>query len=257
MSRTYTTIEFYPGPRVASIVLNRPPLNIITIEMIDELNAAFDEADELQVQIVVFSGKGDRAFSSGVDVRDHAPEKAESMLGKFHRVIRRIRQSDCIAVAGIHGYTLGGGAELALACDLVIAAGDASIGFPEIDVGCYPPAAAAILARSIGRHKASEMILLGRPIPAEEAERMALVNKVVARGQLSETVDQYVGLLLVKSAPVLALTKRALRASWDAPFEQALQATENLYLDGVATIEDMREGIQAFLEKRLPAWKNR
>ena len=253
----YTMIEFYPGPRVAGIVLNRPPLHIITIEMMDELNAALDEADELQVQIVVLSGKGGRGFSAGVDVRDHTPEKAASMLGKFHRIIRRIRESDRIAVAAIHGHTLGGGAELALACDLVIAAEDASIGFPEIDVGCYPPAAASFLAKAVGLHKASELIFLGASIRAQEAARIGLVNNVVARTELTEAADQYVDQLLAKSAPVLALTKRALRAGWDAGFDEALQSNEKLYLDGLATIEDMREGIQAFLEKRPPAWKNR
>jgi cyclohexa-1,5-dienecarbonyl-CoA hydratase len=106
----YATIDFYPGPRVVSIVLNRPPLNIVNLEMMDELNAALDEASDLNAQIVVFSGTGDRAFSAGVDVRDHTPEKVEMMLTKFHCIIERIRESDVRAVAAIHGHTLGGGA---------------------------------------------------------------------------------------------------------------------------------------------------
>jgi cyclohexa-1,5-dienecarbonyl-CoA hydratase len=244
------SIEFYPGPRVATLVLNRPPLNIITIDMIDELNAALDEADELEVQIVAFSGKGDRGFSAGVDVSDHTPDRAPSMLGKFHRLLHRLHESNFIVVAGIHGHTLGGGAELALSCDLVIAADDARIGFPEIDVGCYPPAASAFLPKFIGFHKASEMILLGQPVSAQQAEHLGLVNRVAPREKLTEIVDQYVDQLLEKSAPVLALTKRALRTG-------DVAANEKLYLEGLSGIQDMQEGIRAFLEKRAASWRNR
>src|ERR1051325_5915301 len=106
-------IDFHPGPRVASIVLNRSPLNVINIEMLDQLNSALDEADALQVQIVVFSAMGERGFSAGVDVRDHLPDRAAPMLGKFHQIVLRIRESDFISLAAIHGHTLGGGAELA------------------------------------------------------------------------------------------------------------------------------------------------
>ena len=250
-------IEYHPGPRVASIVLNRPPLNVINIEMLDQLNAALDEADALQVQIVVFSAKGDRGFSAGVDVRDHLPDRAAAMLGKFHRIILRIRESDFVSVAAVHGHTLGGGAELALACDIVIAATDVAIGFPEIEVGCYPPAAAAFLPKAIGLHKASEMIFLGKSIRAAEAERIALVNRVVPRTELTQAADECVDELLAKSAPVLAMTKRALRAGWDLSLEQALQFNESQYLNALGTVQDMQEGLRAFMEKRRPDWKNR
>ena len=253
----YNSIEFHPGPRVASVVLNRPPLNIITLEMLDELKAALDEADELQVQIVVLSGKDGRGFSAGVEVRDHFADKAASMLARFHDIVLRIRESDFISIAAIHGPTLGGGAELALGCDLVIAADDATIGFPEIDLGCFPPAAAGFLPKAVGLHKAAEMILLGKPISAREAERVGLVNAVVPLSGLTEAADQFIDQLLAKSAPVLALTKRALRAGWDSPLEEAMRFNETQYLEGLTRIQDMEEGLHAFLEKRRPDWKNR
>src|SRR5437016_8285687 len=205
---SYSTIQFHPGPRVASIVLNRPPLNIINLEMLDELNAAWSEVEDLKAQVAVLSSAGDRAFSAGVEVADHMPGKIESMIEKFHHLIRRIRKSDCITIAAIHGYTFGGGAELAMVCDLVIAAGETPIGQPEISLGCYPPVASPELPGAIGFHKASEMVLMGEPIHAGEAERVGLVNKVVTRTNLSEAVAAYFDKLLAKSSTVLTLTKQ-------------------------------------------------
>jgi cyclohexa-1,5-dienecarbonyl-CoA hydratase len=252
----FSTIQFYPGPRIASIVLNRPALNIINLEMLDELNKAWGEAEDLKAQVVVISAVGEEAFSAGIDIGDHVPEKLEMMLEKLHRLVLRIRKSDSVSIAAIHGYTLGGGAELAMMCDLVIAAQDTKIGQPEISVGCYPPVAAAYLPRAIGIHKASELVLVGEPIRAEEAHRLGLINKIVPRANLSATVDGYVDKLLTKSSVVLALAKRALREGAGHEFEGALDRCEELYVRELARTRDMQEGIRAFLEKRPPAWEN-
>src|SRR5215475_5683052 len=147
----FGTIQFHPGPRVTTIVLNRPPLNVINLEMMDELNAAWDEVDAMESQIVVISG-AERCFSAGVDVADHSPDRIQLALSKFHRLIRRIFESDRITIAVIHGHTLGGGAELAMVCDFVIASDDTQLGVPEISLGCFPPVAVAHLPRAIGFH---------------------------------------------------------------------------------------------------------
>jgi cyclohexa-1,5-dienecarbonyl-CoA hydratase len=254
---SFSTIQFHPGPRVASIVLNRPPLNIMNLQMLEELNAAWSEVEDLKAQVAVFSAAGDRAFSAGVDVADHAPDRIEGTLEKLHHVILRIRRSDCVSIAAIHGYTLGGGAELAMMCDLIIAADDARIGQPEIALGCYPPIAVAYLPSAIGFHKASEMILLGEPVSAPDAERFGLINKVVPRASLTQTVDGYIDKLLAKSSTVLALTKRALREGSGRHFEAALDRTHELYVRDLTKTEDMVEGMNAFFEKRPPNWKNR
>jgi len=254
---SYSAIQFHPGPRVSSIVLDRPPLNIINHQMLDELNAAWSEVEDLKAQVAVITGAGDRSFSAGVDVADHAPGKIETILEKFHQFVLRMRKSDCISIAAVHGHTLGGGAELAMMCDLVIAADDARIGQPEITLGCYPPVAVAHLPGAIGFHKASEMILLGEPVTAGEAERLGLVNKVVPRKRMTETVDGYVGTLLTKSSAVLALAKRALREGAGRHFESALDRAHELYVRELIRTEDMQEGMQAFLEKRQPSWKNK
>jgi len=254
---TSSTIQFHPGPRVASIVLNRPPLNIINIELLDELNAAWSEVEDLKAQVAVISGAGDRAFCAGVDVADHAPDKIEAVLEKFHRTILRIRRSDCVSIAAIHGHTLGGGAELAMMCDLIVAADDTQIGQPEIALGCYPPVAVAYLPGAVGFHKATEMVLLGEPVTASEAERLGIISKVVPRASLNQAVDSYVEKLLSKSSAVLALTKRALREGAGHHFEKALDRAQDLYLRDLIRTEDMVEGMNAFLEKRPPSWKNR
>ncbi|PYS35487.1 MAG: hypothetical protein DMG14_26865 [Acidobacteria bacterium] len=181
---SFSTIQFHPGPRVATIVLNRPPLNIINLEMLDELSAAWSDVEDLKAQVAVISGAGERAFSAGVEVADHAPGKIEAMLERFHRVILRIRKSDCVSIAAIHGHTLGGGAELAMMCDLIVAADDAQMGQPEISLGCYPPVAVAYLPGAVGLHKASEMVLVGEPVDAVDAERLGIINKVMPRDHL-------------------------------------------------------------------------
>jgi cyclohexa-1,5-dienecarbonyl-CoA hydratase len=253
----YHLIQFHPGPRVSTIVLNRPPLNVINLQMMDELVAAWDDMEDLQSQVVVISGAGERAFSAGVEVADHAPDKLESMLSKFHQIVRRIFESDRITIAAIHGHTLGGGAELAMVCDFVVAAEDTQIGQPEINLACYPPVAAAYLPRAIGFHRASQLVLLGEPISAAEAERIGLISAVASRAELNATVDSYVDRLLTKSSAAVALTKKALREGLDHHFEDALELTERIYRTELARTADMREGIDAFLEKRPPNWQNR
>jgi cyclohexa-1,5-dienecarbonyl-CoA hydratase len=253
----FSTIQVHPGPRVVTIVLNRPPLNIINLEMLDELNAAWSEIEDLKAQVAVISGAGQQAFSAGVDVADHAPGKIETMLEKLHRLVSQIRESDCVTIGAIHGYTLGGGAELAMMCDLIIAADDVRIGQPEIALGCFPPVAVAWLPGAIGLQKATEMVLLGEPITAVDAERFGLVNKVVPRDQLTEAVDSVVDKLMDKSAAVLGLTKRALREGAGHHFEKALDRAHDLYVRELTKTEDMVEGLRAFLEKRPPSWKNR
>jgi len=225
--------------------------------MMDELNSAWDEIEEMKSQIIVISGSGDRGFSAGVDIADHVPERLELMLTKFHRLIRRIFESDRITIAAIHGHTLGGGAELAMVCDFVIATDGSRIGQPEISLACYPPVAAAYLPRAIGFHRASQLVLLGESISASDAERIGLISQVVPQSELSSKVDDYVDRLLTKSATAVALTKRALREGLEHRFERALELTEKIYLNELSRTEDMREGVQAFLDKRDPLWKNR
>lgn len=252
----FSKISFLPGSRTSRIVLQRPPLNIIDLEMIDELLSAWTEVEGLGSTVVVISGAGDRAFSAGVDVRDHLPERVDAMLSGVHRLVRRIRQSPVVSIAALRGSTLGGGAELALSCDFVVTADDLRFGFPEIQLACFPPVAAASLTRALGRCFSSEMILLGAIISASEASSRGLVNAVAAPGELDATVQRYVDRLLSLSAPVIRLAKRALNEGESHAFEEALTRCEALYREELIHVEDMKEGLQAFLDKRTPDWRH-
>ena len=252
----YETIRFHPGPRMATIVLDRPPLNVINIQMMGELNQAWVEVEELGAPLVVISSEGE-AFSAGVDVADHKPERLAAMLEGFHATLRRIYKSDCISIAVIRGHTLGGASELAMACDFVIAADDLKLAHPEIDVGCYPPVAATLLPSKVGMHRASEIVLLGQSLSADEAKGLGLVNEVVPRDQLDAAIDRWAERILGRSSAVLSVAKKALRAGEGNTFDERLTEVEHLYLHRLAFTEDMREGIDAFLEKRPPEWRQR
>ena len=247
--------------RTATLTLHRPPLNILDLEMMAALSEALAELekeDSGDVPTVVFlRGAGERAFSAGVSVQDHTPDKIESMLAGLHGAIHRLRRLPAIVVAAVSGHCLGGGMELALACDLVIATADARFGQPEIDLGCFPPVAAALYPARLGAGRTMAMLALGQPFDAVEAERLGLVQRLLPAGGLAEGCRQLAAELEAKSAAVLRLTKKAVAAGRELPFEPALAAAERVYLDELAATDDMREGIAAFLEKRRPAWSHR
>ena len=242
---------------VARISLRNPPLNIIDVRMMEELAQAIAELEaQPAVSIILLTGEG-RAFSAGVDIAAHTPDKVEEMLAKFHGVIRSLMSSKKVTIASVHGLCLGGGAELAMICDLVYTSEDAEWGFPEIKLGCYPPVACTALAALIGQKRAAEMILTGRSIGGREAAAIGLATRAVADVQLSSAVDAAVAQLLHLSPAALALAKKASYA-WDSMhFDKGLLRAEKIYFEELMKTSDAQEGIQAFLEKRSPKWRGR
>ena len=242
--------------RTATVTINRPPLNILDIPTIARLGEIVSELgrDE-ELQLLVIRGAGDRAFSAGVAVQDHTPELVGPMLESLHGAIRKLRDLSAVTVAAVQGHCLGGGMELALACDLVIATEDARFGQPEIELGCYPPVAAALYPSLIGPGRTLDLLLTGRTLTCEEAERMGLVTRRV--GNLDGGLSGLAAEILAKSAAVIRLTKKAVRAGRDHGFSEALSESERLYLDELCPTADMAEGVAAFLEKRRPVWKHR
>jgi cyclohexa-1,5-dienecarbonyl-CoA hydratase len=239
---------------VARIALHHAPLNVIDIVMMEELTQALAEIEARSaVSVVVLSGEG-RAFSAGVDVATHTPDKVEAMLLKFHAVIRALVASRKVTVAAVHGHCMGGGAEMAMVCDVVYTAAAAQWGFPEIKLGCYPPVACTALAALVGQKRAAELILTGRTIGGVEASEMGLANRAVADEDLAAAVEQTVQELLKLSPAALAVTKKALYA-WDAMhFDKGLARAEKIYLEELMKTADAQEGIRAFMEKRGPRW---
>jgi cyclohexa-1,5-dienecarbonyl-CoA hydratase len=251
-------IESVREGRVATLTIDRPPLNILDLETLAALDGAIAElAGDGELVAVFLRGAGGRAFSAGVAVRDHVPEKVAAMLGGLHQAIRRLRALPAITVAAVAGHCLGGGMELAMSCDLVIATEDSRFGQPEVDLGCFPPVGAALYPARLGAAGALELLATGRPIGAERAERLGLVQRLLPAGGLDAGCRQLAAELAGKSAPVLRLIKRAVAAGRDLPFPAALAATERLYLDELAPLEDLREGVAAFLDKRPPVWRHR
>jgi cyclohexa-1,5-dienecarbonyl-CoA hydratase len=241
----------------ARITLRNPPLNIIDIPMMDELSAALGEIESKpEVSVIIFSGAGN-CFSAGVDVAAHTSDKVASMLEKFHRVIRSVIATRKITIAAVHGHCLGGGAELAMVCDLVYSTEDAQWGFPEIQLGCFPPIAVTALSALVGQKRASDMILTGRTISGSKAASIGLGSAAIPADELERAVDDTVGNLSSLSPAALAITKKAIYA-WDSMhFDKGLARAEKIYLDELMQTEDAQEGIRAFMEKRQPKWRGR
>jgi len=240
---------------VARLMLSHGKQNVIDFQMMDELVAALDGLERrTEISTIVLSG-GSEHFSSGVDIPSHTSDKVGTMLEKFHSVIRRLLQSPKVTLAVVKGYCLGGGAELAMVCDIVLTSTAAHWGFPEIKLGCYPPVAAAGLAAIVGQKLSADLILTGRTFDGAEAARIGLANMAVGADKLKEAAAAYVDNLKALSPAALALAKRALYC-WDAAhFDKGLARAEEIYLTNLIKTEDAQEGIRAWLEKRKPVWK--
>jgi cyclohexa-1,5-dienecarbonyl-CoA hydratase len=250
-------IRYLEDYDVARLVLARPPLNIMTIDMMREMAAALDRvASRPGLKALVLSGEG-KAFSAGVAVEEHLGDRVKEMLEAFHDLFRRLRALPCVTVAAVRGAALGGGAELATFCDVVIAADDVTIGQPEIKVGVFPPIAALHYPRRIGVGRTLALLLSGEVIGAGEAERIGLVDRVVPVDRLADAVDSQLAKFRAQSAAVLRLVKRAVTEAFGMPFDIALPSLEDLYRYELMATEDAAEGLRAFIEKRTPIWRDR
>jgi cyclohexa-1,5-dienecarbonyl-CoA hydratase len=251
------TIRLTFDGSVARVTLARPPLNILTLEAIERLDAAIDKVGRCAgVKVLLLAAEG-RAFCAGVAVEDHLGDRAEPMLAAFHGVFRSLYALECATVAAVQGAALGGGAELATFCDLVIASERATFGQPEIKVGVFPPIAALHYPARIGLARTLQLLLSGETLTAQAAERIGLVDRVVTADDLDKTVSAAITALTDKSAAVLRLTKQAVRRAHGDRFDRSLSELEELYLRRLMQTEDAEEGLRAFVEKRPPVWKNR
>jgi cyclohexa-1,5-dienecarbonyl-CoA hydratase len=257
----YQHIKFEKRDGAAWLTLNEPPLNVLNIAMMREINTALESVlDDPVVKVLVFvAAEGSKAFSAGVDVSEHTTDKVEEMIEVFHQMFRHMDKLEVPTVAVVAGAALGGGCELVLFCDMVIASERASFGQPEIQVGVLPPIAVVALPEIIGPKKTMEMVLTGDRIRADEALQIGLVNRVVPPDELTEAADEFVGKLTNLSASVLRMTKRAVRMgiSHLGKFSDGLDEVEALYLGPLMDTEDANEGLAAFMEKRPPVWKDK
>ena len=240
------------------IAINRPPFNVLDIATMAEMNLALDRALEEQgAKALMLTGVGEKAFSAGVDVADHTKDKVSAMIETFHGNIKRVLAMPIPTVAAINGAALGGGCEFAIACDMVVAAEGAKLGQPEIKLGVFPPIAAILMPRIAPTPRAMELVLGGGIIDAREAHAIGLVNKVYPRETFVADTAKFLEQFLSLSRAALVYAKHAMREATGRPFHEALHHVEQIYLEDMMATEDATEGLNAFMEKRKPVWKNR
>jgi len=253
MAFKHIQTEFKDG--VATLTLNRAPVNVLNIEMMEEINTYLEGLKkEKSLKLLVIQAIG-KAFSAGVDVGEHLGDLVYKMIEVFHKMFRLMDALKVPSIAVVNGSALGGGCELALYCDMVITTEKAKFGQPEIQVGVFPPIAALVFPRMIGRKKAMELILSGETISAQEALNLGLVNKVVPEASLAQEVNGFIEKFKKLSGIVLKLAKEATLAGLNDDMDKGLKVIERVYLDRLMKTHDAIEGLKAFLEKRKPAWK--
>jgi enoyl-CoA hydratase/carnithine racemase len=253
---THELIRLNIEDQVATLELDRPPRNLLTIAMIEEINAALLSLRQWRsLQVLVLRGR-DGNFSEGIDYRDHTRRKVQRWLQVFMRTFETLRLVNVISVSAVEGSALGAGFELALGCNLIVAAEDATFAMTQLHHGTIPPVGAAILPRIAPRRKAMEWILTGNTVSAARLEHDGIINRLFPPQHFDTRLAEFVTELTDKSGPVLQLAKRAQFEAYYSNFPDALANIQALYLKELLSLEDASEGPRAAREERDPTWKN-
>jgi enoyl-CoA hydratase/carnithine racemase len=258
----YEAVLYDVSGGVATITINRPDRrNALSWQVMTELRDAFEVAQrDRDVHVVVLTGAGEKAFCAGADLTGMAADSGWADLhdarGELARLFRAMWELGKPTIARVRGYALAGGFGLCLACDLVVAADDAQFGTPEIDVGLWPFMITVPLMRSMPPKKALELMMTGRRVGADEAERIGFVTRVVPVEQLDAAVNELATTLASKSGSIMKLGRDSFYAVWDQSAEDALRLLHPMLTITTAT-DDAAEGIAAFAEKRKPQWRDR
>lgn len=243
---------------VLKIVLNAPKANVLEAAMLEEILSVLEGIrTDKDLKMIVFEGAG-KHFSFGASVPEHTKDKAAMMLKAFHAMFYDLVRLAIPTMAVVRGQCLGGGMELALFCNFIVADRTAMFGQPEIVLGVFPPPASVMLARKLGQAYADDIALTGRSLDAVEGHRIGLVNLLAEDGQdaweiASTWIEKHI---LPKSASSLRIANRAVRMDFFRRVREDLPRMEALYLKDLMESDDANEGIGAFLERRKPQWKN-
>lgn len=242
--------------RVAWLTLNRPPANVMNIEMLSQMeNQIAELAEDDQLQAMVLRAEG-KLFSAGVDIADHTVEKVGEMIPLFHRVCLAIAEFPVPTLAVVQGHALGGGCELVICCDFAVMSEEAQIGQPEIQLASLAPIAALRLPSLVGPRAAAKILFSGRRFDASTAKQIGLVDSVVPVDRLGEVVQEHLLGFQKLSTAALRHTKRAMLVSAGG-WREKIPVIEKLYLEELMSSEDALEGLEAFLEKREPLWRHK
>lgn len=255
-------VSYETDGNVGLVTLNRPEaLNAISGALADDLTAVLDEvAADNDIWVVVLRAAGEKAFCVGADLKERAGFSLEEFYANRRQIrgmFEALRSLPQPTIASVFGFALGGGCELALSCDLIVAAKGTKIGLPETRVGLIPAGGGTqLLTRKLGTSRAKDLIFRGRQLDAEEASELGLVAEVCERAQLDSFTIEVAKQLLLSSPIALREAKRAIDASIGLPLDDAIDLEHDAWTVVIAS-EDRSEGILAFNEKRAPAWKNR
>lgn len=247
---------------MAILTIDNPPLNVLSVELGEQLIEVLKELEnDTSVFAVIVTGAGQKAFMAGADIREFpgyvANNSAEQMSLAFHEAMNRLHDLPKPTIAALNGLTLGGGCELALACDFRFAEEQILIGLPEIKLGLFPGAGGTQrLARLIGEARAKEMILTGEPVSATEAYRLGLVNRIVEPGTVLTGALDWAKVFSERSQVALAKAKQAVQEGLDLELKDGLRLEARLFGE-VFQSHDVQEGVSAFLEKRKPNFLHR
>src|SRR4051812_30503899 len=258
----FGTLRYDVADGVATITLDQPETrNALSDDLLDDLIAAFEAArDEEAVRCVVLTSSHDKVFSSGANLGGFAAEvplaHKHAAIERFPRLFRLIGELGKPTLCAANGHVLAGALGVALACDLIVAKEGVRFGTPEINVGVFPFMIMALIYRNVGRKKTNELLLLGEQIDAREAQRIGIVNRVVAPEEFDAAVAEWAGKLASKSPVLMRLGKNAMFRQQDMAFGDALDFLQSQLTIAFST-EDIQEGVKAFFEKRDPVWTGR
>lgn len=255
-----TTLKFHHLTKekgIAHIELDRPKHNVFNIDMMEELTALLAKlSDDAELKAVVLAAKG-ASWCAGVEVGDHKPELAPDMIRVFDALLKQIHALPIPSIAAVHGACLGGGMEVAVACDMIVASTVAVFGQPEIKLGFLPPYAAVRLPHLVGPSKAIEICTTGRRYSAEAMHRMGLVADLLEPDAFEEGLGQLVKEIGHCSPLIIRLNKKAVTQHLGMDIHSAMDSVGDMFLNQLMKTEDTLEGIRSFEEKRRPEWKNR
>ena len=252
---TRARLDFTHDGQIARIVLAAPKANILDRVMMSDLQTIFEDmAPRRDLKAIVLTGDGP-SFSYGASVPEHLPDQIAATLQQLHSLLLAAAKAPAPTIAAVRGQCLGGGFELVLACDLVMAEVNAQFGCPEVKLGVFPPAASALLPVKVGLGWASSMVLTGASWTGTTAAQCGLVSRLAAAEGLDEELDRWLESdFLSRSSAALRHASHAIRQPLLRALEEDLPVLERMYLDELMKEPDAIEGIHAFLEKRQPQW---